>query len=231
MALTIEERLTQIREKVRQIEKQSDRPEGSVRLIAVSKTKPLEMIREAMSGGQKDFGENKVQDLAEKAEAIPEARWHMIGSLQRNKVKYLAPFIHLIHSVDSEKLLREINKQGEKNNRKISCLLQLNISDEEQKSGMSESEAEAILKTISQYPFTEIRGLMGMAALTENESVIKSQFNRLTNARESFRQYEGPQIRMEELSMGMSGDYPMAIQEGSTMIRIGSAIFGPRNYG
>ncbi|MEM6763341.1 MAG: YggS family pyridoxal phosphate-dependent enzyme [Bacteroidota bacterium] len=231
MATEIVENLKRIGESILAQSRKSGRQEGEVKLIAVSKTKPIELIRKAYEAGQLDFGENKVQELREKHPLLPEARWHLIGSLQRNKVKYIAPFIHLIHSVDSSRLLAEINKQAAKHERMISCLLQLNISDEENKSGMEEEEAEKLLGSIGEYPHVKVLGLMGMAAFTADEALIQSQFQRLAQAREKFRTFEGPQIQMEELSMGMSGDYHIAIEEGSTMVRVGSAIFGQRNYG
>lgn len=231
MAGSIVDNLKKVLENIYEATIGSGRKEGEVKLIAVSKTKPMDLIKEAFEAGQVDFGENKVQELREKHPLLPEANWHLIGSLQRNKVKYIAPFIHLIHSVDSERLLTEINKQAEKNERVISCLLQLNISDEDSKSGMEEAEAKAILSGIEKFPHVHIKGLMGMAAFTDDKELIRSQFQRLARAGEAFKEYEGPQIQMEELSMGMSGDYDIAIEEGATLVRVGSAIFGSRNYG
>ncbi len=224
----IQENLNQILQSLRSEAQSSNRDPEEVQLIAVSKTKPVAALLEAMEAGQIDFGENRVQELVEKQEQIPTARWHMIGNLQRNKVKYIAPFIYLIHSVDSEKLLKEINKQGRKNDRVINCLLQINISNEEQKGGLTELEAEAILKKIETYPNVRILGLMGMAEFTSDEEVVEAEFRRLRQAADSFKNLAGPQIQMKELSMGMSGDYPIAIRNGATMVRIGSAIFGGR---
>ena len=174
------------------------------------------------------FGENRVQELVEKNEAIPEAKWHMIGVLQRNKVKYIAPFVHLIHSVDSEKLAREVSKRAVKCGREIDVLLQINISDEPQKGGFEEDEAEEMLGRIADFPNVKVCGLMGMAEFTADMEVVRGQFKRLAAARERFKSLEGPQVAMRELSMGMSGDYPVAIEEGATLVRIGSAIFGHR---
>ncbi len=224
----IQENLNLILESLRQEAINAGRDANEVSLIAVSKTKPIEAVREAMQAGQADFGENRVQELVEKNEQIPSARWHMIGALQRNKVKYIAPFIHLIHSVTSEKLLLEINKQAEKNNRQIDCLLQINISDEEQKGGFTEAEAEIVLNKIGTFPHIRVLGLMGMAEFTSDKSLIDAQFRRLQKASMRFRAFEGPQVQMKELSMGMSGDYPIAIRRGATMVRVGSAIFGHR---
>jgi pyridoxal phosphate enzyme (YggS family) len=201
----------------------------SVKLIAVSKTKPMELIEEAFQAGQIDFGENKVQELREKQPLLPQARWHMIGNLQRNKVKYIAPFVHLIHSVDSERLLAEVNKQARKNDRVIDCLLQLNVSEESSKSGLDEIRTAELLSRIEDYPNVRIMGLMGMAEFTDDETVIRSQFRRLAKAKVNLARDNHPQVLLQELSMGMSGDFEIAIEEGATMVRIGSAVFGARN--
>lgn len=224
----IQDNLKQILEALESEALLAKRDPSEVKLIAVSKTKPVSAVKEAMAAGQKDFGENRVQELVEKHEQIPGANWHMIGSLQRNKVKYIAPFIHLIHSVSSDRLLAEIDKQAGKHDRVINCLLQINISDEDQKGGFTEAAAEAVLKNIHDYPNVRIQGLMGMAEFTSDEVAIDSQFHRLQLAAQQFSQLAGPQIQMRELSMGMSGDYPIAIRRGATMVRIGSAIFGYR---
>jgi len=200
-----------------------------ITLIAVSKTKPVELIQEAFEAGQIDFGENRVQELREKHPVLPQAHWHMIGNLQRNKVKFIVEFIHLIHSVDSEKLLSEINKQAQKVDRIVDCLLQLNISEEDAKSGLDETKAEAVLKRMDDYPHIRIKGLMGMAELTDDTDIIRSQFRRLRLAKEQLAAISHPRIRLEALSMGMSGDFEIAIEEGATMVRVGSAVFGARN--
>lgn len=203
-------------------------------LIAVSKTKPAEDILEAYAAGLKDFGENKVQEMTEKFEQLPkDIRWHMIGHLQRNKVKYIAPFVHLIHSVDSLRLLQEINKQGAKAGRTINCLLQIHIAREETKFGLSEEEAAELLSSeeFSLLGNVRICGLMGMATNTEDIERIRNEFQYLKTLHEKFKlKYRHINIDMKELSMGMSSDYWIAIEEGSSMIRVGSAIFGQRNY-
>jgi pyridoxal phosphate enzyme (YggS family) len=204
------------------------RPANAVLLIAVTKTKPIGDVRLAMTTGQLDFGENKVQELVEKHAALPEARWHMIGALQRNKVRQIIPFIHLIHSVDSERLLAEIYRQAGLHNRQVDCLLQINISDEDQKGGLTEGEAEEILQQITNYPNVHIKGVMGIGEFTDDATVISAQFKRLAAARSRFEAFVGPQIVMQDLSMGMSGDFESAIQAGSTRVRVGSSIFGGR---
>jgi pyridoxal phosphate enzyme (YggS family) len=196
-----------------------------VTLVAVSKTKPIEALNEAYKAGQLDFGENKVQDMCVKAEALPKnIRWHMIGHLQRNKVKYIAPFVDLIHSVDSLRLLREINKQAAKNNRIIDCLLQIHIADESTKFGLNYEEAILMIEN-EKLPNVSIKGLMGMASFTENRSQILDEFEKLHKFYLEHRSTE----RWNTLSMGMSGDYELAIDAGSNMIRVGSRIFGARN--
>ena len=220
--------LSQIQLSISEIAEKAGRKSDEVRLIAVSKTKPLSLIQEAVEAGQMDFGENRVQELREKHPQLPQLNWHMIGNLQRNKVKYIAPFIHLIHSVDSPRLLAEISKQGEKNERHINCLLQINISDEAVKSGMEEDEVQTLLEQIDNYPYIRIQGLMGMAAFTDDRDLIRSQFRRLKLASDRFASISHPRIEMKELSMGMSGDYDIAIEEGATMVRVGSAVFGRR---
>ncbi|WP_162418936.1 YggS family pyridoxal phosphate-dependent enzyme [Cyclobacterium roseum] len=204
------------------------------RLVAVSKTKPSSAIKEAYDAGVRDFGENKVQELTEKAEALPtDIHWHMIGHLQRNKVKYIAPFVHLIHSVDSLRLLKQINKEGQKVDRVIPCLLQVHIATEESKYGWDEEELTAFLNgdEIKGMQNIRILGLMGMATNTENTEKIRSEFRGLKALFEQLKNMDLPdQVQMSELSMGMSGDYRIAQEEGSTMVRIGSAVFGERNY-
>jgi PLP dependent protein len=204
------------------------RPVASVNLIAVSKTHPIGDVREAMRAGQVDFGENRVQELVEKHAALPEARWHMIGSLQRNKVRAIIPFIHLIHSIDSERLLEEVDRQAGLHGRQIDCLLQINISDEDQKGGFAEDEAQVLLQKITDFPHVRIMGLMGMAAFTDDQTLVRSQFARLAAARTQFAALTGPQVQMDALSMGMSGDFALAIAEGATLVRVGSSIFGHR---
>jgi len=201
-------------------------------LIAVSKTHPIERIMEAYEVGQRDFGENKVQDLVEKYEALPkDIRWHMIGHLQSNKVKYIAPFVHLIHGVDSFKLLLEINKQGQKIQRKIPCLLQFHIAQEETKFGLSMDEATAILSSPDFNNMQHILpcGVMGMATFTENTAQIREEFQSLHAIYQQLKSRCFPSNpEFKEISMGMSDDYLIAIEEGSTLIRVGSKIFGRR---
>ncbi len=197
-----------------------------VTLVAVSKTKPTESILEAYHAGQKVFGENKAQELAQKAKLLPnDIEWHMIGHLQSNKVKYIAPFVSLIHAVDSEKLLKEINKRAAQNNRVIDCLLQFHIAQESNKFGLNKEEAQKILVKQSQYPNIRIIGLMGMATFTSDKAQIRSEFSLLKSI---FDNIQKEYTEIKTLSMGMSGDYTIAIEEGSNMIRVGSAIFGTR---
>ena len=202
-------------------------------LVAVSKTKPLEDLKAAYACGIRDFGENKVQEIQAKQPEMPEdTQWHMIGHLQSNKVKYIAPFVHLIHGVDSFKLLKEINKQGKKIDRIIPVLLQIHIAEEESKFGFDEAEVLQMLGNEDFKAFTHvsIQGLMGMATFTENETQIRKEFKSLKALFENLKSKDLPVfVQLKELSMGMSGDYLIAQEEGSTMVRIGSAIFGSRN--
>jgi pyridoxal phosphate enzyme (YggS family) len=204
-----------------------------VTLIAVSKTQPVEAIEQAYAGGQRVFGENKVQELVPKHEALPkDIQWHMIGHLQSNKVKYIAPFVHLIHGVDSAKLLEEINKQAVKAGRTLDCLLQVHIAEEETKFGFSPEEVTAFLESpgLSSLGNIRVMGLMGMATFTDNKEQIKREFGSLKTLFDRLKASSLPtHVRMQELSMGMSGDYALAIEQGSTMIRVGTAIFGSRH--
>lgn len=205
-------------------------PEG-VTLVAVSKTKPNEAIEEAYAAGQRVFGENKVQELVAKHETLPkDIEWHMIGHLQSNKVKYIAPFVHLIHGVDSLKLLKEINKQGTKVNRVIDVLLQMHIAQEETKFGLNKEELNEILDKLNDFPNVAVKGLMGMATFTEDVSKIKQEFNQLKSTFEHSKIHSNLSKDFKTISMGMSGDYKEAIECGSTMVRVGSSIFGVRNY-
>ena len=224
----IKENLEQIRSQIDEAAQAAGRPADAVRLAAVSKTKPLDSLEEAVAAVQMDFGENRVQELVDKQAALPDVRWHMIGVLQRNKVKYIAPFIHLIHSVDSTRLLQEINKRAGQHERRIAVLLQIDITGEVQKAGMALEEAREILQQIESYPHIEVKGLMGMAEFTSDMQRVKSQFRKLKEAAEALQDLCGERISMDELSMGMSGDFAEAIAEGSTMVRVGSAIFGHR---
>jgi pyridoxal phosphate enzyme (YggS family) len=206
------------------------------KLIAVSKTHPAQKVEEAYKAGQIDFGENKVQELVEKAEQLPkDIQWHLIGHLQRNKVKYIAPFVHLIHSIDSFKLLREVEKEAKKADRIIPCLLQVHIAKESSKFGFDELELFDMLKMPEFVALENVRieGLMGMATFTEDEELIHKEFQSLKSLSLKIASEFNhiPFLQMKELSMGMSSDYSIAIEEGSTMVRIGSAIFGERDYG
>jgi PLP dependent protein len=202
------------------------------KLIAVSKTKPVEKIQEAYEAGQRRFGENKVQEIVPKYEVLPkDIEWHMIGHLQSNKVKYIAPFIHLIHSVDSFRLLEEINKQAARINRIIPCLLQVHIAEEETKFGFSEVEVTQLLLSgdFALLQNIRIEGLMGMATLTQDFEQVRKEFRGLKKFFDHLKLQSLPlQVQMNELSMGMSSDYRIAAEEGSTMIRVGTAIFGER---
>jgi len=201
------------------------------RLVAVTKTKPTSLLTEAYEAGARLFGENKVQEMVAKYEELPkDIEWHMIGHLQTNKVKYMAPFVSLVHSVDSLKLLKEINKEAEKNDRIIDCLLQIYIAREETKFGLSEEEALEIITSAELAALSNVKivGLMGMASNTDDPNVVRNEFRGLKNTFESFKAHENGQVTMRELSMGMSGDYLIAQEEGSTLVRVGSAIFGSR---
>ena len=207
----------------------SSLPEG-VTLVAVSKTKPNELLMEAYEAGQRDFGENYVQELVDKHEQLPkDINWHFIGHLQSNKVKYIAPFVHLIHGVDSVKLLEEINKQAKKNGRVINCLLQIFIAQEETKFGFSFDECERFLNSelFSQLKNVSIIGFMAMASNTDDQEQIRKEFHSLN---EFAKKQSLSNKFLTTLSYGMSSDHKIAIEEGSTMVRIGSTIFGQRNY-
>ena len=202
----------------------------SVELVAVSKTKPLADLQEAYAAGQRHFGENKIQEMTQKWEALPkDIFWHMIGHVQTNKVKYMAPYVHLVHGIDRLKLLKEVNKQAHKNNRSIDCLLQMHIAQEDTKFGLDAAELEEIIELYKagHFPYIRLRGLMGMATFTSDDAQIRSEFAVLKN---HFDAYKKEIEAFDTLSMGMSGDYPLAIEMGSTLIRVGSKIFGARNY-
>lgn len=203
--------------------------QANVSLIAVSKTKPNEDIEVLYALGQRAFGENYVQELVDKQLILPkDIQWNFIGHLQSNKVKYIAPFVHLIHGVDSLKLLTEINKQAQKNGRVISCLLQMHIATEETKFGMDAAELDAALEASVHLPFVSIKGLMGMASFSDDQAQVRGEFKTLKHHFQNMQTKHGAPFSI--LSMGMSGDYRMAIEEGSTMVRIGSLLFGARNY-
>ena len=221
-----------IKANLEQVKKSFQNP--NCKLVAVSKTKPLSDLQAAYAAGIRDFGENKVQEIQAKQPEMPaDTRWHMIGHLQSNKIKYIAPFIHLIHGVDSFKLLVEIDKQGKKIDRPIPVLLQIHIATEESKFGFDIDELEVLLSSpeFNNLTHVQIQGLMGMASFTENQEQIRTEFRGLKQLYEDLKKRALPSfVNLHELSMGMSGDYQIAQEEGSTMVRIGSSIFGARNY-
>ena len=206
--------------------------DGPAQLVAVSKTKPAAAIQALYEQGQRIFGENKVQELVDKAALLPQdIQWHLIGHLQRNKVKYIAPFVSLIHAVDSLRLLKEINKEAKKNNRIIPCLLQFHIAQEDSKFGLDLAEAKALLQSedYAQMQHIKIVGLMGMASFTDNQEQVLAEFGQLANYFQELKAaFFAQNDDFKELSMGMSGDYQLALQQGSTLVRIGSALFGHR---
>ena len=204
---------------------------AQTRLIAVTKTKPVASLQEAYDAGCRLFGENKVQEMADKQPQLPaDVQWHQIGHLQSNKVKYIASFVSLIHSVDGLKLLQEINKQAAKHDRVINCLLQIHIADEDTKFGLSPDEAETLLNTPELDALSNVRitGLMGLATNTDDEAQIRREFRGLKMLYDRLAAVQRPNVSFADLSMGMSGDYRIAVDEGSTLIRVGSAIFGAR---
>lgn len=215
--MTLKDNLNKLQESLRE----------NVQLVAVSKTKPVEDIQILYNAGHRDFGENRVQELVEKEEVLPkDIHWHLIGNLQRNKVKYIASYVHLIHSMESESLLKEINKQAKRNDRIIPCLLQIRIAKEETKFGLIKDEAERILFTYKElYPNVKIVGVMGMATFTEDMNQVREEFQELKTSFDKFQKIDS---EIKILSMGMSGDYEIAIEEGSNMVRVGSLIFGER---
>ena len=218
--------MTKISENLKRIKKEL--PEN-VSLVAVSKTKSIDQIMEAYNAGQRIFGENKVQEMESKWNELPkDIEWHMVGHVQRNKVKYMAPFVALVHAVDSLRLLKEINKEAIKNKRTINCLLQIKIAQEESKYGMEEADAVQLLNSEAFKTLKNIKivGLMGMATFTSEKEIISSEFGMLQNLFETLAE----KFNLTVLSMGMSGDYKLAIENGSTMVRIGSTIFGDREY-
>ena len=201
----------------------------NVTLVAISKTKPISDLMEAYDAGQRIFGENKIQEMEIKWQDMPkDVEWHMVGHVQRNKVKDMAPFVSVIHAVDRLKLLREINKEAQKNNRTIDCLLQIKIAEEESKFGMDEKDAVELLSSEDYKKFENVKviGLMGMATFTDDKKQISKEFNKLKLVFDSLKEIHNLSV----LSMGMSGDYPIALENGSNMVRVGSAIFGEREY-
>ena len=218
------------KERYQQIVKELDT--AKARLIAVSKTKPVEDIKALYGLGQRDFGENYVQELTEKAEQLPkDIRWHFIGHLQSNKVKYIASFVYLVQVVDSLRLLQEINKQALKNNRTIDCLLQVHIAKEETKFGLDEKELDELISQPGNLKMNNVKiiGLMGMASFTEKMDAVRNEFDYLKTLFDKHARLPTPNSRLTTLSMGMSSDYKVAIEEGSTMVRVGSLLFGSRS--
>lgn len=206
---------------------------NDVTLVAVSKTKPISDLMEAYNAGQRIFGENKIQEMVEKYDEMPkDVEWHMIGHVQSNKVKYMASFVQLIHGVDKFKLLKEINKQAKKYDRVIDCLLQIKIASEDSKFGMSAKEATEIIQSqaFSELNHIKIIGVMGMATFTDDLNQIKNEFDKLKSTFDELKELSSDNCQLKIVSMGMSGDYQLAIDSGSTMIRVGSSIFGDRNY-
>ena len=219
--MTISENLTKIKFSL----------QTQVTLVAVSKTKPVSDLMEAYDAGQRVFGENKIQEMTEKWEVMPkDIQWHMIGHVQTNKVKFMAEYVSLIHGVDSLKLLKEINKQATKHNRVIDCLLQIYIAEEETKFGLDEDELDELLKQVQNESMQNIKviGLMGMATYTDNQTQIKKEFQNLKYIFDKYKLLKTEHCQLNTISMGMSGDYKLAIKCGSTMVRIGSSIFGTR---
>ncbi|RFN60126.1 YggS family pyridoxal phosphate-dependent enzyme [Marixanthomonas ophiurae] len=215
-----------ISEKIKSFKEQL--PED-VTLVAVSKTKPVSEIMEAYNIGHRIFGENKVQEMESKWQEMPkDIEWHMIGHVQRNKVKYMAPFVSLIHSVDSKRLLKEVNKQAKKEERVIDCLLQIKIAEEDSKFGLDKEEALELLasETFQKYENVNVIGLMGMATFTDDETQVANEFQKLKDIYDNIKET----YNFTKLSMGMSGDYAIAMEKGSNLVRVGSAIFGKRNY-
>lgn len=210
----------------------ADLKKFDTQLVAVSKKKPESQIIELYEKGHRIFGENRVQEVVQKAENLPkDIEWHFIGHLQSKKVKYIAPFIHTIHAVDSLKLLKEINKQAQKHNRKISCFLQFKIAQEETKFGLSTEDGTALLEALNEETLANITisGVMGMATFTENKNQVREEFRKLKSIFDQLKkEYFLDKATFREISMGMSGDYKIAIEEGSTMVRIGSLLFGAR---
>lgn len=231
--LTIQRNLTEIRQRIDRACKKCGRNSQEITLIAVSKTKPNEAINGAYLENQLHFGENRMQELEEKMSSIEHSDivWHMIGTMQSNKIKYIVDKVHWIHSVSKAKYLTEIQKRAANADRTVNVLIQVNISGEDQKSGCPASDLEAILKHGSTLPNIKIRGLMGLATFTDNPEDVRSEFAQLKQILDDHSFLNGGNIELKELSMGMSNDFDIAIEEGATMIRVGSSIFGSRNYG
>lgn len=227
----VKENLFQIQENIRKACEKSGRDPEEITLIAVSKTKPISMLEEAYEAGSRDFGENKVQEIMDKYPALPkDIRWHMIGHLQRNKVKYIVDKVCLIHSVDSLRLAEEINLQSEKHQVETDILIEINIAQEESKFGVSKTEVIKLVEEASKLPYIHIKGLMAVAPFTENQEDNRKYFREIKELSVDIMEKNIDNVNMSVLSMGMTGDYMVAIEEGATMVRVGTGIFGERNY-
>lgn len=223
--------LNRIQQMIGEACRDSGRDPSGVCLLAVSKTHPAAMIQELYEAGHRDFGENYVQELAAKAAELPkDIRWHMIGHLQRNKVKYIAPFVHMIHSVDSLPLAQTINKEAEKCGRRIPVLIEVNIAEEESKFGVKPSEASPLVRQVAALPHVEVRGLMTSAPIVADGEENRAHFRRLQQLLVDIGREKIDNVTMDTLSMGMSGDYLAAVREGATIVRVGTSIFGARDY-
>jgi len=230
--MSIKQKLQQITGEIEKTCRSCGRSADEVTLVAISKTKPEEDILEAYSAGQIHFGENRAKELQDKMEQINEdgIRWHFVGNLQTNKIKYMVERVNWIESIHKKKALKEVEKRASEINRHINVLIQVNISDEDQKSGCDPDELGGILEYGQNLKFTHVRGLMGMATFTDDLDKVRNEFRLLSSLREKHRDKEKGSVKLEHLSMGMSNDFHIAIEEGSTMIRVGTAIFGERNY-
>ncbi|MDR9414661.1 MAG: YggS family pyridoxal phosphate-dependent enzyme [Gracilimonas sp.] len=228
----ISKNLRTIQQRIEKAANASGRDPGAISLVAVSKTKPVDDILTAVSAGQLHFGENRMKELEDKMAEIrnPEVGWHFIGNLQTNKIKYIADRVNWIHSVEKAKYLKEIEKRAKKADRVINALIQVNISNEKQKGGCKPEDLAGILESAKGYKHVHVRGLMGMATFTDDPEEVRPEFKLLKDLFDSHQKYNGDSVQLEHLSMGMTNDMEVAIEEGSTMIRIGSAIFGERNY-
>lgn len=225
------ENLAEVEKKVCEACERAGRSRDEVTLIAVSKTKPISMIEELLPGGTRDFGENKVQELCEKYEALPkDIRWHLIGHLQRNKVKYIVDKAFLVHSIDSLRLAETINDEGKKKGITVPVLIEVNVAGEESKFGVAPQETEDLVREIAKLPFVRIKGLMTIAPYVEDPEENRIHFSRLRQLSVDIREKNIDNVSMNVLSMGMTGDYQVAIEEGATMVRVGTGIFGERNY-
>ncbi len=229
----IVENLTAIQQKINETAEQAGRNPDDITLVAISKTKPTADILKAIEGGQLHFGENRMQELESKMQEIdiPDVVWHFVGNLQTNKIRLIADRVNWIHSVEKAKYLKEIEKRAGNANRVVSALIQVNISGEKQKGGCKPDDVANILKAAQNYKNVQVRGLMGMATFTDNPEDVRPEFKLLKELFDAHQQYNGGSVNLKHLSMGMTNDMEVAIQEGATMVRIGSAIFGERNYG